>query len=265
MAKRNRKQIQDDALRILDEAVGGIRWADLLRKVYADDRETPYNSVHGAIHALLTTNRDIIKVARGIYQLSRYQEAQSSAAVAEDRGVAVEFVEVESPSHQTVRLAEVDFYESFALWLAEVAEEVNEAVVLGGSILRGKWGTPDVIGVLKPKAQDLLKFEPQIVSAEIKVEPSQPVVAFGQAVAYRLFSHKSYIVMPNTTSEDDLARLKALCTIHGVGLVTFTLDTTAPDYSTIVLPAQANPDMFYANQMLRRLLDADSKLFNKLF
>jgi hypothetical protein len=142
---------------------------------------------------------------------------------------------------------------------------VNEAVVLGGSILRGKWGTPDVIGVLKPRAQDLLKFEPQIVSAEIKIDPGQPVVAFGQAVAYRLFSHKSYIVLPDSTSEDDLSRLKALCTIHGVGLVTFKLDTAAPDFTTVVLPVHASPDMFYANQMLRRLLEADSKLFNKLF
>jgi hypothetical protein len=78
--------------------------------------------------------------------------------------------------------------------------------------------------VLKPRAQDLLKFEPQIVAAEIKIDPSQPVTAFGQAVAYRLFAHKSYIVVPNTTSDEDLARLKALCTINGVGLVTFSAD-----------------------------------------
>ncbi len=101
-------------------------------------------------------------------------------------------------------------------------------MALGGSVLKSKWGTPDVLGVLKPRTQDLLKFEPQIVSAEVKIDPGQPVVAFGQAVAYRLFSHKSYIVVPNTTSEDDLSRLKALCSIHGVGLVTFTLDKDAP-------------------------------------
>lgn len=58
--------------------------------------------------------------------------------------------------------------------------------------------------------------------------PGQPVVAFGQAVAYRLFSHKSYIVVPNTTSSDDMNRLKALCGLHGVGLVTFTLDVVQP-------------------------------------
>lgn len=265
MAKRNRKQIQEDALRVLDQAVGGLRWSDLLKRVHHNDPETPVNSVHGALHALLTTSSEIVKVARGTYQLAKYVDAQSSVAVAEDRAAASQPVEVETAGHAKVTLLEADFYESFAQWLIEVAEEVNEAAALGGSILKGKWGTPDVIGVLKPRAQDLLKFEPQIVTAEIKIDPSQPVVAFGQAVAYRLFSHKSYIVLPNTTSEDDLSRLKALCTIHGVGLVTFTLDRVAPDYTTHVLPAQASPDMFYANQMLRRLLEADSKLFNKLF
>ncbi len=132
-------------------------------------------------------------------------------------------------------------------------------------MLRGKWGTPDVIGVLKPRTQDLFKFEPQIVASEIKIDPSQPVTAFGQAVAYRLFSHKSYIVVPDTTSDEDIARLKALCTINGVGLVTFALDIDRPAYKTLVLPALASPDMFYTNQMLRRMLEADARAFDRLF
>src|SRR3546814_7212706 len=107
---------------------------------------------------------------------------------------------------------------------SDLNDEATVASALGGSSLGGKWGTPDVIGVLKPRAQDIFKFEPQIVTAEIKAVPNQPVVAFGQAVAYRLFSHKSYIVVPNSTSSDDMNRLKSLCSIHGVGLVTFALN-----------------------------------------
>lgn len=53
--------------------------------------------------------------------------------------------------------------------------------------------------------------------------------------------------------------------IHGVGLVTFTLDKAVPDYTGMVLPVLASTDMFYANQMVRRLLDAEPVLFNKLF
>lgn len=264
MAKLNRKQIQARALELLEASPGGIRWGEILKAIHSADPETPTNSIHGSIQVLFASNDEVIKVARGTYQLAKYQDEQSSAAVAQNAASAAEPVEFETAAHTKVTLLESDFYESFAQWLTDVAEEVNQAVALGGSILKGKWGTPDVIGVLKPRAHDILKFEPQIVSAEIKIDPNQPVVAFGQAVAYRLFSHKSYIVVPKTTSEDDLSRLKALCSIHGVGLVTLTLDKAAPDYTVVVLPMQASPDMFYANQMLRRLLDSAPKLFEKL-
>ena len=40
---------------------------------------------------------------------------------------------------------------------------------------------------------------------------------------------------------------------------------TPLDYTTIVLPQLASPDMFYTNTMLRRLLEANQSLFNKLF
>jgi hypothetical protein len=265
VAKLNRKQIHERALQLLEEAPGGIRWGEILKSIHAADPETPPNSIHGAIQVLFASHDEIIKVARGTYQLAKYQDEQSSVAMAQDQASAAEPVQVETAAHTKVTLLESDFYQSFAQWLTDVAEEVNEAVALGGSVLKGKWGTPDVIGVLKPRAHDILKFEPQIVSAEIKIDPAQPVVAFGQAVAYRLFSHKSYIVVPKTTTEDDLSRLKALCSIHGVGLVTLTLDKAAPDYTVVVLPLQASPDMFYANQMLRRLLDSSPKLFEKLF
>jgi len=161
-------------------------------------------------------------------------------------------------------LTEQDFYASFAEWLVE-NDEVTVASALGGSSLGGKWGTPDVIGVLKPRAQDIFKFEPQIVTAEIKAVPNQPVVAFGQAVAYRLFSHKSYIVVPRSTSSDDMNRLTSLCSLHGVGLVTFAVNKAQPDYDVVVLPVVAAPDMFYVNNMLERLKASEPALLNKLF
>jgi hypothetical protein len=262
--KLNRRQIQDEAIGVLQGQSGGVRWSDLLKTLIAANPDTPSNSIRGATHALFSADARIEKVARGTYRLASLDDADDSAAIAQDETAAQTVVEVEFSDHRRVTYVEADFYQSFADWLVDVAEEVNAAVALGGSVLKGKWGTPDVIGVLKPRTQDMLKFEPQIVSAEIKIDRSQPVVAFGQAVAYRLFSHKSYIVVPNTTGEDDMGRLKALCSIHGVGLVTFTLDKAAPDYTTTVVPRQASPDMFYANQMLRRLLSADQAAFDRL-
>lgn len=203
-----------------------------------------------------------MKVARGTYQLAKYIEAEDALASAHEAETMTATVKADTPGSEA--LTEQDFYNSFAEWLEE-NDEATVASALGGSSLGGKWGTPDVIGVLKPRAQDIFKFEQQIVAAEIKAVPGQPVVAFGQAVAYRLFSHKSYIVVPNSTSSDDMNRLKSLCSIHGVGLVTFALNKQQPDYAVVVLPVNAAPDMFYVNNMLERLKSSEPKLLNKLF
>lgn len=258
--KLNRKQIHARALEIFEEEEGGIRWGELLKRIHADAPETPPNSIHGAIQVLFQSNDQIIKVARGTYQLEKYVSAQSSDAQAEEAATA----SLPVKANGQTQITEQDFYDSFAEWLEE-NDEATVATALGGSSFGGKWGTPDVIGVLKPRAQDIFKFEPQIVTAEIKAVPGQPVVAFGQAVAYRLFSHKSYIVVPNSTSSDDMNRLKSLCSIHGVGLVTFTLNVDQPDYVVVVLPAVASPDMFYVNTMLDRLKSSEPGLLNKLF
>lgn len=263
LAKLNRQQIQERALLVLEESPGGIRWSDLLRAVIADADETPHNSVHGGIHNLLTSrSTEIIKVARGTYQLAKYGLADEAIDAAREAQIVAIPVKPELPDQPT--LTEQDFYASFAEWLEE-NDEVTVAAPLGGASLGGKWGTPDVIGVLKPRAQDIFKFEPQIVTAEIKAVPGQPVVAFGQAVAYRLFSHKSYIVIPNSTTSDDINRLKSLCSIHGVGLITFSLVKERPDYTVVVLPITAAPDMFYVNSMLERLKVSEPRTLNKIF
>ena len=109
------------------------------------------------------------------------------------------------------------------------------------------------MGVYKPQAANLIKFPLEVVSAEMKIDPHQPVVAFGQACAYRLFSHKTYIAMPNTMSEEDQSRLEALCMLFGVGLVLFDLKVTDPDYSIRVRAQRIAPDMFYVNDFVDRL------------
>lgn len=261
--KLNRQQIQAKALAILEASPQGIRWSDLLRAVEEAAPDTPHNSIHGGIHNLLITRtKEIVKIARGTYQLAKYIAADDAIATAEEEATITTLVEAESPGSET--LTEQDFYASFAEWLEE-NDEATTARALGGASLGGKWGTPDVIGVLKPRAQDIFKFESQIVTAEIKAVPGQPVVAFGQAVAYRLFSHKSYIVVPDSTGEDDRNRLKSLCSLYGVGLVTFALNKTQPNYAVVVLPVNASPDMFYVNSMLERLKSSAPKLLNELF
>lgn len=261
--KLNRQQIHDKALEILEAHPKGMRWMELLRAVKLQAPENPHNGVHGALHNLLKSKTDVIaRPSRGFYRLSKYIEAEDAVVnEQEDLDVSVQ-VPAETPGAEP--LTEKDFYESFAEWMEE-NDEATVASALGGASLGGKWGTPDVIGVLKPRAQDLFKFEPQIITAEIKAVPGQPVVAFGQAVAYRLFSHRTYIVVPKSTTSEDMDRLKSLCSIHGVGLVTFLINKEQPDYSVIVLPVNASPDMFYVNMMLEKLKYSEPDILNKLF
>jgi hypothetical protein len=142
---------------------------------------------------------------------------------------------------------ESEFYQPFAEWLKNDLDEVTVAAPLGGAGLKSKWGTPDVVGIYKPLASNLVKFPIEIVSGEIKIDPLAPVVAFGQAIAYRLFSTKTYIAMPTTLTAEDQSRLESLCMLYGVGLVLFDLDKNVPRFAPRVRAQRFTPDMFYVN------------------
>jgi hypothetical protein len=116
-----------------------------------------------------------------------------------------------------------------------------------------------VIGIRAARASDIVKFSTEIVSAEVKTDSSDLITAFGQACSYKLFSHKSYMVVPCQSSVEDVARLDALCRIFGIGLILF--DATAPDnpdYQIRVRASKHEPDMFFLNRCLKTIED---KLF----
>ncbi|MBI3449600.1 MAG: hypothetical protein HY049_11885 [Acidobacteria bacterium] len=54
---------------------------------------------------------------------------------------------------------------------------MTDVVALGGASFRAKWGTPDVLGVYKPLASNLIKFPIEIVSAEVKTNPTESITA----------------------------------------------------------------------------------------
>jgi len=136
---------------------------------------------------------------------------------------------------------------------------------LGGSVLKTKWGTPDVIGVYKPLASNLIKFPLEVVAGELKVDAQAPVVAFGQAVACRLFAAKTYIAMPTTLSEEDQSRLEGLCMLFGVGLALFDLDLQSPNFTIRVRAQRFSPGMFYVNEFAPSLHKAAPEKFETLF
>ena len=124
---------------------------------------------------------------------------------------------------------EEDFYRPFADWLKNEIEDVTEAIELGRNVFKDKWGTPDVIGKREPRRSDIIKGATEIVCAEIKIDTVQLVTAFGQACAYKIFSHKAYLVIPRQSQNEEISRLDSLCQIFGIGLVTF--DADSPSHS----------------------------------
>lgn len=155
---------------------------------------------------------------------------------------------------QKTKASENDFYASFAGWLKNETEECSIAVPLGGNKFHDKWGTPDVIGRWESPHSHIVKAPTEIVSAEIKTDSTRLIEAFGQACAYKIFSHKSYLVVPKTANQDDKSRLDALCQIFGIGLVLFdSTNKDDPGFEIRVRPVRHEPDMFYVNKYVKEV------------
>ena len=251
MAKLTTKQVREMARQIIAVNKGGIKYRDLVRQIETGNPETSINTIEGTIWDLHNQYpQEITKPSRGLF-VPRDENEQPSTQI--------------SPQEEAVKIKEEDFYEPLAAWLKNDLDEVTDSASLGGATMVKKWGTPDVVGVYKPLASNLIKFPIEIVSAEVKTDPGQPVVAFGQAIAYRLFSTKTYIAMPIAMTLEDQSRLEALCLLFGVGLVLFDLNPKKPNFQIRVRAQKFTPDMFYVNEFAERLKEVDTEKFEQLF
>lgn len=249
MVKLNTNQIKNMAREIIARSSGGIHYGELVRKISESSPETPSNTINGCVWDLHDQfPKEIAKPSRGLFTPIGAGQGSETAK--------------DEPS---AKISESSFYAPFAEWLKNELDEVTDVVAMGGATLQKKWGTPDVIGVYKPVASNLIKFQPEIVSAEIKTDAAESVVAFGQAMAYRLFSTKTYIVMPKTITAEDKDRLEALCMLFGAGLVLFQPEVSKPEFVIRVRAQRFSPDLFYVNEFADRLKQADIHKFNHLF
>lgn len=244
------QEIRTIARQIVKSHPEGIRYGQLVTLILDEHPNTPRNTIEGSVWNLdAQYPNEVHKALRGLFK----------------PGPAGTSDEPEPESAPQSPLRESMFYEAFADWLKRDLEDATDAASLGGAGLRSKWSTPDVIGVYKSLPSDRIKFPHEIISAEIKIDPQASVVAFGQAVAYRLFSTKSYIVMPDTISKEDQDRLEALCMLFGVGLVLFSLNPEQPDFKIRMRAQRFSPDMYFVNEFADGLHRLDKDLFNRLF
>ena len=143
--------------------------------------------------------------------------------------------------------------------------ECSRAVSLGGKISNTKWGTPDVIGIQQPEVDDIIKYEIEIISGELKLA-SEPVVALGQAVAYTLFSNKVYLALPNTISDEDYGRIDILCQQLGIGLTIFNeKKPKEPEFEIRTRAKRLSPEPFYMNLFLKSLRKTAPEKYKQLF
>ena len=241
----NKEKITSKAIALLETEPNAIRYSDLVRRMQEEFPDIPVNTIHGTVWNLDARFPKLVyKAARGLFRHAKYREK----VVGEEEG---------APTPVIVRVKEEDFYQPFAEWLINEVEECTKAIALGGNRFKDKWGTPDVIGIREPRKSDIIKPPTEIVSAEVKTDAANLITAFGQACSYKLFSHKSYVVIPKDSLEEDIARLDALCRIFGIGLVLFDAgNVETPDFEIRVRASKHDPDMFYANKYMKLVEDS---------
>lgn len=241
-----KKKLREMMLQFLDKSPDGLRFSELAK--LAQEQGPPgtnRNTIGACIRELPIHHADEVhKPAQGLYQLLKYADSAVPT----------------TPSAPIPQLAmkakESDFYVPFADWLVNDIEDATSAIPLGGNKFKDKWGTPDVIGKRQSGQADLVKGPTEIISAEIKTDTQQLVTAFGQACAYKLFSHRAYLVAPSHAHAEEMSRLDSLCQIFGIGLVTFNVNKPQePDFRIRVRPARHEPDLFWTNKYVRAIAD----------
>ena len=243
MAKKVTERVKEAAFSLLADNPDGLRYSELIKLISDIDSKFNVNTIGGCIWDLDARYPErVYKPSRGFFRLVEYKDPDSDDLKKE--------VQPKEPP----KVKEADFYEPFSNWLQNDIEDVTHSIPLGKNWFKDKWGTPDVIGKRESRRSDIIQAPIEIVSAEIKTETCQLITAFGQACAYKLFSHKCYLVIPKQSSQDEIARLDSLCQLFGIGLVLFDADNpTNPDFVIRVRPTKSEPDLFYTNKYMSRI------------
>lgn len=261
MPQTQREKIINKALEILDKHPKGVRYTELTKLVKEDLFDIPDNTIQSNIWNLNEKVDKISKPERGVFILTQYVSPERQAESLQHKTmIGVPQRKVRTSENAAVPTEE-SFYQPFADYLMNDLEECTKAISLGRNRFGDRWGTPDVLGIYKFSDTDPIRPQAEIVSAEIKTDTNQLITAFGQASAYKLFSHKVYLVIPKD-AEGEISRIESLCLRYGLGLILFDRNTcTNPDFEIRTRAMKNEPDYFYLNLYLKRLGDRISELF----
>ncbi|MFP3256994.1 MAG: hypothetical protein RXO36_04280 [Candidatus Nanopusillus acidilobi] len=223
--KSKREIIREKALEILTEHPDGIRYSNLVKTLQKIYPQIKVNTIHGSIYNLdeIYPNK-VVKPSKGWYRL---------------------------------KIEEKDFYQKFAEFLIE-KNICTKCVPYGFSRGGNKWENPDVIGV--DQKQNAYNSKHIIISGELKTNSDwgSIIQGLGQAVSYRLFSHKTYLAIPKSISREDQRKIETLCANLDIGLVLF--DETTPNDPKFEIRLEVknlnDPDTLIYKQRISDFLDA---------
>ncbi|MGB9935840.1 MULTISPECIES: hypothetical protein [Thermodesulfovibrio] len=238
MSKSTRQKVFELIKEYLKNKPQGANYAEILRFIMNELPDVPKNTITGNFHELRKSIRsgkekEITMPDKGLYILTKFQESEEKVPT-------------------ETKIKEEDFYDRFKDYLVNELEECTNAITLGRNFFGDKWSTPDVIGIYKFSEIALIKPPIEIISAEIKIDTSQLITAFGQACGYKIFSHKVYIVIPKEATE--IPKLESLCMRFGIGLILF--DKNNPEDPAFEIRTRAHksePDYFYVNDYIKKL------------
>ena len=247
MSKKD--DIRKKALDILarPEYKSGIRFSALVKKVVAETSENE-NTCNGSLYNLPKELPDkISRPYRGLFILKENEKLLKD-------------VEQNFEQKATNKVTEDDIYQPARDFLLS-REECTHAVVIGGNIFGKKWGTPDILGAIRADSDAVYKPPLEIIAVEIKDEGYSPVEALGQAMAYKLFAHRTWLILPD---DSDLDRIEGIAISANIGLISFSKEKDGFEFVTLNRPATGHPDFTEVNKKLDELKEKDKKKYNEL-
>jgi hypothetical protein len=241
--------IMEKALSLLDATPSGIRYTDLVSRIQSAFPDFADGTIRGSVWDLdKRLPEAVYKPVPGLFILTRFRSDAAPTAS-----------ELSEQISRVGSIKESEFYQPFADYIVNELNVCTKAIPLGGNKFGGKWGTPDIIGVFKASEGDYLKMPLEVTVAEVKIDTNQLITAFGQVCAYKLFAHRAYLVIPQSSNPEDRSRLFELCNIFGIGLVLFDASQPSkPDFDVRVPARRHEPNTFYTNQNVKpvaKLLD----------
>lgn len=242
-------EIRKKALEILGrpEYKEGLRFS-ILVKIIADETGDNLNTINGSTYNMPNEMPDdVARPQRGLFILRKNL-------------VNINGNENEQSDKYSDEFSEASVYAPSREFLLGKSE-CTHAIVVGGAIFGKKWGTPDLMGAIRVSSDAVYQPPIEIVAVEVKGNNYSPVEALGQAMAYKLFAHRTWLVLPET---DDIDRIEGIAMSANIGLVVFTYKNGQFTFETLNRPITGNPDAEEVNNILNTLREKDRQKYNEL-